>query len=133
MKNSNKVNIKINDEYFCIHQNEFWYFKNMLNDIIQYYKTHNNKLKNVIIKVPGTGKYKIINSESEKIEIKDLQAPLLLPLNKKVSPSFEMCHDIEKDQNRLLNISLTFYQQKKISAWENILPIYPTSPVQKIQ
>tara|TARA_B100001029_G_C15014723_1_gene426559 strand:- start:403 stop:660 length:258 start_codon:yes stop_codon:yes gene_type:complete len=61
MKNSNKVNIKIDDEYFYIQQNEFWYFKNMLNDIIQYYKTNNNKLKNVIIKVPGTGKYKIIN------------------------------------------------------------------------
>ena len=79
------------------------------------------------------GKYKIINSESEKIEIKELQAPLLLPLNKKVSPSFEMCHDIEKDLNRLLNISLKFYQQKKKSAWKNILPIYPTSPVQNIQ
>lgn len=61
MKNSNKVNIKIDDEYFYIQQNEFWYFKSMLNDIIQYYKTNNNKLKNVIIKVPGTGKYKIIN------------------------------------------------------------------------
>ena len=113
MKNSNKVNIKINDEYFCLHQNEFWYFKNMLNDIIQYYKTNNNKLKNVIIKIPGTGKYKVINHQIAIINSmtkKERANPDLIKASRKIRISNGSGTRVQ-DVNKLLK---QFLQSQKM-------------------
>ena len=78
------------------------------------------------------GQYKVISPERKYIEIKELKYPHLLPLDSKVSPSFEISENVEKDLKRLLNISFNLYQEKKKGAWQDIVPIYPTSPIRNI-
>lgn len=61
MSKTNSIKLKIKDESILISQSEFWYFKNMLNNISFYYSSNENKSKNILIKIPGTEKYKYIN------------------------------------------------------------------------
>ncbi len=77
------------------------------------------------------GEYKLINNIglSDGFKIEELQIPHLIPINKKVSPAFKISEDVENDINKLLRISLNLYEEKKQAKWQNVLPIYPTSPI----
>ncbi len=61
MKSKNQVMIKINKEKFIIHQNEFWFFSNMIKKISDYYKIKDNQRKSILLKIPGTGQFRQIN------------------------------------------------------------------------
>ena len=61
MKIHKEVSVKINDEYFYIKQNEFWYFINMLKKVSNYFKQDNHQSNDILIKIPGTGEYRKIN------------------------------------------------------------------------
>ncbi len=78
------------------------------------------------------GQYQIIGRNGSNVDIKELQSPKLLPLNTKVSPSFEISENIEKDLNTLLNTSFNLYKEDKKGCWQDVLPIYPTSPIRNI-
>ena len=59
--NNKFISINIQNEKINIQQNEFWYFKNMLNQISNYYDLKENKTNSVLLKIPGTGKFIKIN------------------------------------------------------------------------
>ena len=61
MYSLNQVKIEIDREMFIIKQNEFWYFSNMLKNISDYYKIKDNQSKTILLKIPGTGKFKQVN------------------------------------------------------------------------
>ena len=61
MNQTKQVTIKINKEKFIIEQNEFWYFRNMLKNISDYYNIRSNRGKIILLKIPGTGKFRQIN------------------------------------------------------------------------
>ena len=96
-----------------INQNRFW-IKNSL------------KRRGII-----GGKYEIILDQNSKnyIETRELVKPFLIKEGMRVNPSVNAVDNVEKDIIRLLEISLNLYNKKKKSHWKNILPIYPTSPV----
>ena len=55
------ISINIQNEKINIQQNQFWYIKNMLNQIANYYDLKENKTNSVLLKIPGTGEFKRIN------------------------------------------------------------------------
>ena len=61
MNKNHSIKLKFSDESILISQSDFWYFKKLLNNISYYFKLNQNKNKNILIKVPGSGKYKCIN------------------------------------------------------------------------
>ena len=77
------------------------------------------------------GKYLIknISSEINHNEAVELIAPYLLPKDMHISPSIEFKEDVSKDTLELLNISLKAHTLNVKSDWKEILPIYPTSPL----
>ncbi len=77
------------------------------------------------------GKYKIINKRqlNNILEAKELVSPILLDINAEIKPQLYARDNVQQDVLRLLEISLSFYKQRKISSWKDIFPIYPTSPV----
>ena len=50
-----------------------------------------------------------------------------------IQPSFNVKEDVSKDIKRLLYISLSHYKSNITKKWEEVLPIYPTSPISKKQ
>ena len=80
------------------------------------------------------GKYQV-NHAPEAIKSNqtlELIAPYLLPKNMDVSPAINAKENVSEDILELLKISLLAHQSQIRSGWERILPIYPTSPVDKI-
>ena len=61
MDKSKQVSIKIDKEKFIIEQNEFWYFRFILNKISDYYEIKDNQSKTILLKIPGTKIFKKIN------------------------------------------------------------------------
>jgi len=55
------IKLNINSESFTISQSEFWYFRTMLKKINNFYETSNNHSKAIMLKIPGTGKFRKIN------------------------------------------------------------------------
>ena len=55
------VKLNINAESFMISQSDFWYFRTMLKKINNFYEASNNHSKSIMLKIPGTGKFKKIN------------------------------------------------------------------------
>jgi len=81
------------------------------------------------------GKYKIINNNKSDNELKaeELISPLLISSDYNLDKQLLATDDVSKDIVRLLEISLSFHKERKKSSWDEILPIYPTSPVQAKQ
>ena len=78
------------------------------------------------------GKYLVkeqVSDLSKQTEVLEIEAPHLLPIGSKVEPALEATEDLHSDVIRLLNISATSHHLKKKANWNNVLPIYPTSPV----
>ena len=55
------IPIIINREKFLINQNEFWYFNKLLEKVDEYYNFPFNSEQSIMLKIPGTGKFKIVD------------------------------------------------------------------------
>ncbi|KGG16798.1 MULTISPECIES: tRNA (adenosine(37)-N6)-threonylcarbamoyltransferase complex dimerization subunit type 1 TsaB [unclassified Prochlorococcus] len=88
--------------------------------------THSLKRRGVV-----AGKYILIknNNDPEDVNIEEVEKPHLIKDNTKISPSIEAKEDIGKDIKNLIKLSLKSHEENKESKWNNVLPIYPTSPV----
>ncbi len=77
------------------------------------------------------GKYKLIkNIEKPNMSIiKELKEPHLINPHAEIYPSINASEDVEKDIERLLKIGIDFHINSKAGYWNEVLPIYPTSPV----
>ncbi len=77
------------------------------------------------------GKYKINtdNNTSYYNKVIELESPHFLNKKIKLSPIFDAVNNIDKDTKELLKISLSAHKNGKKSTWQDVLPIYSTSPV----
>tara|TARA_Y100001968_G_C19411382_1_gene746491 strand:+ start:1472 stop:2137 length:666 start_codon:yes stop_codon:yes gene_type:complete len=79
------------------------------------------------------GKYQLEKSISQRedktIKIFEVEEPHLLKPEKNVSPYLYADNNIKEDVNELLNICLENHLADKPGKWKDVLPIYPTSPV----
>ena len=77
------------------------------------------------------GKYQLIkiHKESDFHEFSEIIGPKLIENENEINPSINASENIEKDIISLIKYS-QFCQSSKVSSnWEEILPIYPTSPI----
>ncbi|WP_269622219.1 tRNA (adenosine(37)-N6)-threonylcarbamoyltransferase complex dimerization subunit type 1 TsaB [Prochlorococcus marinus] len=81
------------------------------------------------------GKYQPSKSEekSKNDQFIELISPSLLSSKLNPKPAISASEDIAIDIITLLNISLNAYNNKRVSKWQNVLPIYPTSPIDNIR
>ncbi len=79
------------------------------------------------------GKYKLIkvHKESNFHEFDELVSPQLINKEQRLYPSINASNSIEKDIIELIKYSQYCHNLEVQSNWEKILPIYPTSPVDK--
>ena len=59
----------------------------------------------------------------------ELHSPSLFDSETTFSPCLNADYDIENDVEYLLEISLLAHDLGLSSSWQDVLPIYPTSPV----
>ena len=78
------------------------------------------------------GKYQIEKSLNKKniLQVLELEKPHLLGPNVHVNPAIDACENVAEDVVRMLQLSFEQYKAGEESPWYNILPIYPTSPVE---
>ena len=79
------------------------------------------------------GKYQLIkvHKESNFYEFDELISPKLINNDQQLYPSINASNSIEKDILELIKYSQYCHKLEVQSNWEKILPIYPTSPVEK--
>jgi len=79
------------------------------------------------------GKYQLIkvHKESNFHEFDELISPKLINNEQQLYPSINASNSIEKDILELIKYSQYCHKLEVQSNWEKILPIYPTSPVEK--
>ncbi len=79
------------------------------------------------------GKYQLIkvHKESDFYEFDELISPKLIHNEQQLYPSINASNSIEKDILELIKYSQYCHKLEVQSNWEKILPIYPTSPVEK--
>ena len=79
------------------------------------------------------GKYQLIkvHKESDFHEFDELISPQLINNDQQLYPSINASNSIEKDILELIKYSQYCHKLEVQSNWEKILPIYPTSPVEK--
>ena len=75
------IPIIINREEFLINQNEFWYFNKLLEKVDEYYNFPSNSEQSIMLKIPGTGKFKIV----DRITFEDIS----LQVKEKISDYIE--------------------------------------------
>tara|TARA_B100000700_G_scaffold330869_1_gene459637 strand:+ start:1714 stop:2388 length:675 start_codon:yes stop_codon:yes gene_type:complete len=98
------------------------------------FNQHSNQPFWIINELPRrgivAGKYSIIlNSNENCLNINEIKIPKLYPKTVILKPAIEADEDVEKDILELLNICFNNHLIRKASPWKNIVPIYPTSPV----
>ena len=79
------------------------------------------------------GKYQLIkiHKESNFHEFNELISPKLINNEHQLYPSINASNSIEKDIHELIKYSQYCHKLEVQSNWEKVLPIYPTSPVEK--
>ncbi|WP_320666535.1 tRNA (adenosine(37)-N6)-threonylcarbamoyltransferase complex dimerization subunit type 1 TsaB [Prochlorococcus sp. MIT 1307] len=79
------------------------------------------------------GRYQIKESSQSNsfAEALELEKPQLLGSKITAKPSINASDDVAQDVVQLLNISLLAKQMGKKNYWDEVLPIYPTSPVKE--
>ena len=77
------------------------------------------------------GKYNIEskNIQTQEFIVKELVRPKLCKYLEKDSIHFEVRFNIKEELDELLNLSYLNYQNSISNSWEDVLPIYPISPV----
>ena len=76
-------------------------------------------------------KFVKIHPESNFYEFDELIPPQLIKNEEEIKPSINTSRNIEKDIISLINFSNYCQNLNITSHWENTLPIYPTSPVDR--
>ena len=78
-------------------------------------------------------KYQLIKIHKESCfhEFIELTTPQLIANDKDINPSINASNNIEKDIISLINFSQHCQNLKVNSHWGKVLPIYPTSPIDK--
>ena len=77
------------------------------------------------------GKYNIesTNDQTQKLIVKELVRPKLCKNLEKDSIHFEVSFNIKEELEELLNLSYLNHQNSISNSWEDVLPIYPISPI----
>ncbi len=77
------------------------------------------------------GQYKLERSviDENKDNIIELVVPRLFSFDTDLSPGFSADINVSSDVENLLSYSLAAHRNGAFSSWEDIVPIYPTSPV----
>ena len=77
------------------------------------------------------GQYEIVHldKESETIEIREKIIPKVFQELKDIKPCFQANYDDKKDLKELLNFSSKNIKTLSQKSWEDVLPLYPISPV----
>ena len=77
------------------------------------------------------GKYQVKTNKDIKFsrEVIELEVPHLISNEQDIFPSIGAKNDVKTDIIELINISLASHNSCVKSNWKNILPIYPTSPI----
>ncbi len=77
------------------------------------------------------GKYQLIkiHKKSNFHEFNEVIPPHLIHSQEDINPSINAFNDIEKDVNLLLIFSQYCHDLKLNANWTDVLPIYPTSPI----
>ena len=77
------------------------------------------------------GKYKLIkiHKKSNLHEFSEIISPQLIKDERDLTTSINASYDLEKDIIYLLDYSNFLHNEKIHSNWSEVLPIYPTSPV----
>ncbi len=80
------------------------------------------------------GKYQIIKNSIglQRNLAVELKAPYLLNQNEEISPSINASNNIESDIVELLNLSYLQQLRGITNSWQNVLPLYPSSPLDKV-
>jgi len=68
-----KINIQIQSNKYELNQSDFWYFKFFLDNINSFYNQIENKEKKILIKIPGTKKFRLIDRLIFKKLYKDIK------------------------------------------------------------
>ena len=69
------------------------------------------------------------NIQTQKLIVNEVVRPKLYKNLEKNSISFEVIFNIKEELEELLNLSYLNYQNSISNSWEDVLPIYPISPV----
>ena len=79
------------------------------------------------------GQYQIIEKEKNCLpkQVIELKLPTLVKPDLQLIPSIEARDNVHQDVIRLLDICKANKKSGILSPWENIIPIYPTSPVEE--
>ena len=77
------------------------------------------------------GKYiiELKNIQTQELIVKELVRPKLCKSLEKDSIHFEVSFNIKEELDELLNLSYLNHQNSISNSWEDVLPIYPISPV----
>ena len=77
------------------------------------------------------GKYNIElkNIQTQELIVNEVVRPKLFKNLEKNCIHFEVSFNIKKELEELLNLSYLNYQNSISNSWEDVLPIYPISPV----
>jgi len=77
------------------------------------------------------GKYniKLKNIQTQEFIVNELVRPKLYKNLEKNSIHYEVSFNIKEELEELLNLSYLNHQNSISNSWENVLPIYPISPV----
>ena len=80
------------------------------------------------------GKYQIknITRPDNQDNFIEIEKPHLIKRDRDVNPAIDAKEDVSRDVIELLNISKIRHKENKNNSWVDVLPIYPTSPIDNI-
>ncbi len=80
------------------------------------------------------GQYRIQTGSSIPIcnEVCEIEFPHLLPKGRECLPAIDAEDDVVVDVKRLLDLSVAWHASRRKAFWKEVLPIYPTSPVENV-
>ena len=79
--------------------------------------------------IAGKYYFELKNIQTQDFIVKEVVRPKLYKNLEKDIIHFEVNFNIEEELNELLNLSYLNYQNSISNSWEDVLPIYPISPV----
>ena len=77
------------------------------------------------------GQYQVCMSakKNKSLLIREKTIPKIVPKIENIKPIFEACYDNRNDLIELLNLSNKNLEIFNFNSWENVLPLYPLSPI----
>ncbi len=79
--------------------------------------------------IAGKYNFELKKNQTKKLIVKELVRPKLCKNLEKDSIHFEVSFNIKEELEELLNLSYLNHQNSISNSWEDVLPIYPISPV----